>query len=88
MEIKPNYQAPQVGAAQAGRPAPRPVPDESGQVDFSDSSRLEQQLQNLPDVRPEAVQRGRELVADKQYPPQEGIRKISQLLAMNFADSL
>jgi hypothetical protein len=87
MEIKPNYQAASVDPTQAGRPAAKPTQSEDRSVDFSSSNRLEENLRNLPDVRPEVVQRGRELAADSNYPPPEGIRRISQLLAINFSDA-
>jgi hypothetical protein len=87
MEIKPNYQAASVDPTQLSKPAARPASAESRSVDFSSSERLEENLRNLPEVRPEVVQRGRELVADVNYPPPEGIRRISQLLAINFGES-
>jgi hypothetical protein len=87
MEIKPNYQAASVDPTQAGRPAAKPAKSDDQSVDFSGSQRLEENLRNLPDVRPEVVQRGRELVSDSNYPPPEGIRRISQLLAINFSES-
>jgi hypothetical protein len=87
MEIKPNYQASSVDPTQSGRPAAKPAQVENQSTDFSSSQRLDESLRNLPDVRPEVVQRGRELVGTVNYPPPEGIRRISQLLAINLSDS-
>jgi hypothetical protein len=86
MEIKPNYQAASVDPTQLAKPAAKPTQTEDRSVDFSRSDRLEEELKNLPDVRPEVVQKGRELVSDTNYPPREGIRRISELLAINYSD--
>lgn len=87
MEIKPNYQAASVDPTQLSKPAVKAPSVDDRSVDFSSTDRLEESLRNLPDVRPEVVQRGRELVSDSNYPPPEGIRRISELLAINFSES-
>jgi hypothetical protein len=45
---------------------------------------LEARFTDAPDIRPDVVARARALVADPQYPPAETIRKIANLLAINF----
>lgn len=67
-----------------GKPAVRPGQSNEPAVDFSSSQKLEQQLQSLPDARPEVVRHGRELVSGVNYPPQESIDRISHLLAIKL----
>jgi hypothetical protein len=45
---------------------------------------LDQALASVPDVRPEVVERARNLVNLVQYPPAETMRKIARLLAMEI----
>jgi hypothetical protein len=52
--------------------------------DFEQSRSLDAALAELPDVRAEAVARGKALVADPNYPSQEQIKKMSRLLAANL----
>lgn len=42
------------------------------------------ELDRLPEVRAEMVERGRNLVADPEYPPRKTLEGISQLLALGF----
>lgn len=88
MEIRSNYGSQPVNPTSAGKPAVRPGQSNEPAVDFSSSQKLEQQLQSLPDARPEVVQRGRELVSSVNYPAKEGIDRISQLLAIKLHDLL
>lgn len=87
MEIRSNYGSQPVNPAHTGKPAVRPGQSSESTVDISSSQKLEEKLQSLPDARPEVVQRGRELVSDVNYPPKEGIDRISQLLAIKFNDN-
>ena len=54
---------------------------------FSSSHALEQALTATPEVRSEAVERARNLIADVKYPPKETLNKIAHLLAMNLDNS-
>jgi hypothetical protein len=56
------------------------VPASEG-VSFSNTEALNQALAATPDVRSEAVERGRSLVSDRHYPPDEMIRKLATFLA-------
>lgn len=53
-------------------------------TDFKSSRALEKSVAGLPDMRPEAIARGLQLVGRVDYPPMETITKISNLLAMRI----
>jgi hypothetical protein len=57
-------------------------------VSLSDSTALEGALASVPDSRPEAVQRAKDLLADPNYPPLVLIQKLSRLLATNTDTSI
>ena len=87
MEINPNDITARVQRSDY-RPAARTVaPASSDQTDFSGVDRMNQQLRDTPDVRPQVVERGRELVSSPHYPPPEGIRQIARLLALSTPES-
>lgn len=69
---KPPVRAPDTG------PSPGPQ--------FQAAQALNGALIQLPDARPEVVERAKSLIHDPEYPPMEAIRKISSLLAMNLSD--
>ncbi|MCF7668395.1 MAG: hypothetical protein K9N48_01300 [Verrucomicrobia bacterium] len=50
-------------------------------VDFGHAQALEQSLRETPDVRPEMVQKAREVYGDPGYPPEEIVQRLSLLLA-------
>jgi len=60
------------------------APDDS----FSGSTALEGALQKTPDIRPDAVARGRELVNNGNYPSADTITKLSNFLASQLPASL
>jgi hypothetical protein len=64
----------------------RPAASKAGadDVSFQDSAVLETALEKLPETRAEAVERARNLIGDVHYPPEETIRKISHLLAIQL----
>ena len=71
----------------------RPVPprSEAKAVDhatFDKTAALERALRDEPEARPEAVARGEAMSSSAQYPPMEGIRGISRLLAASWPTSL
>ena len=48
------------------------------------SSALENQLRNLPAVRPEKIAEARALISDSQYPPDDVLDRIAVLLAAHI----
>jgi hypothetical protein len=65
----------------AGSGSTRPTNGDA--VSLTDSTALQAALQNVPDVRPEAVANAQELTANPTYPPLELIEKLALLLAEN-----
>ena len=51
---------------------------------FNQTAAVERALRDQPDARPEAVARGEAAIGSPQYPPMEGIKRISRLLAANW----
>jgi hypothetical protein len=62
----------------------------SGQDDvwLDQSAHLDRSFATTPEMRPEVVQRGRQMIGDVTYPPDETIRKLAALLAMNMAGAV
>ncbi len=54
---------------------------------FRNTDAVNSALQQAPDIRPEAVQRATEQVADVQYPPLSTIKAISNLLALRASQN-
>ena len=62
-------------------PAPRSSANhETDQVSTSLSSRVRDTLAAMPEVRPEVVERGRQLAADPHYPSADIMQKIAALI--------
>ncbi len=59
------------------------VPDASAAVSFSASDSLKSQLSSLSAPRPEAVAKGKQLVADASYPPDYLLDRVAKLLAIS-----
>ncbi len=53
---------------------------------FDGAAALNRALADTPELRPEAVERARELIGDVTYPPPETIKRIASLLALNVQD--
>ena len=51
---------------------------------FTRSDAVETELRNLPDSRPEAVARARQLISDANYPSSAMVKQLSQFLAANL----
>jgi hypothetical protein len=84
MQVNPSHHNDPVGQTEFVR---RPATPQKGAADnasFDSSTALNRALSQTPDVRPDAVARARQLIADVNYPPAEAIRKISDLLAMKI----
>jgi len=81
MKINSNTNPVRVDGAQLPKPAVSaklPVAEADA---FAGSTAVNSALRNLPDSRPEAVDRARLLINDPSYPGPETLRKVSQLLA-------
>jgi hypothetical protein len=74
-----------VGKPDPGKPAARrePTPAVSEGASFRTDA-LESSLKELPPVRPEKVERAKQLLADVQYPPDATLNGIANLLAMHL----
>jgi hypothetical protein len=83
MEIKANSS---VGAVPPGAvptaPRVRRVDQEAG--DFTGTEALERAMAQTPDVRPEAVARGRALLVLDDYPPPDVLRPLAVAFAAAF----
>lgn len=85
MQVNANQQIrPEIPVSPVGTHATSRKSDSTSEVEFSRSERLNRALENTPDVRAEEVVRAESLIQDVHYPPQETIRRISQLLALNW----
>ncbi len=85
MKIQSNLNAGGVpGATPAQRLASPATPEGDG-VSLTSSEALDSTLKSLPDVRPEAVERAKTLVADPNYPTPEMLQKLSRHLAEHLA---
>ena len=65
----------------------RPPTESFGSVDLTEAAALDDALRRLPEVRPEAVARARELVGSTNYPPRDILQSVAQLLAKEFRNS-
>jgi hypothetical protein len=71
------------GANQPEPVNPRPAAKAAAEpVAFEQVQSLEQALKNIPEVRSDKVEQAKALIANVQYPPQELISRIADLLAM------
>jgi hypothetical protein len=55
-------------------------PEDNDRLSAQLSSKVRATLAEMPEVRPEVVARGRELLADPSYPSAEIVRKIASLI--------
>ena len=80
MKIEPNLDPLQISMNPAQQP-PRPENVKSQDEFINSIDRLKEQLMNTDEgVRPEVVQRGKELLAPEFYPPLETVVRIANLL--------
>jgi hypothetical protein len=66
----------------------RELASRSDTAPFHQAAQLDQALDATPDVRPDVVQRGRELVKNVHYPSMETMRQIATLLAIHLNTEL
>lgn len=86
MEVKLSLNVNQATKVGASAPAPVQAPKVDQPASFGQTDALNESLKSTPDVRAEAVQRAKDLIADPSYPPPAVIRSISNLLAISLAD--
>ena len=67
------------------RSARRVEPRRTDASDFGEAEALRTALEKTPDVRPEAVARGKELVSLSSYPPPETLDRLARLLALELS---
>ncbi len=72
------------GAVPPQRAVPAAVSAPPNGALFADSTNLETALRDLPDSRPEAVDRAKQLITNGEYPSPELIEKLANLLASNI----
>jgi hypothetical protein len=72
---------PPVGGKPAGKPAPAAQSRDT--LDTTASTALRDALAALPEVRPEVVEKGRQLVVDTNYPPRAIIEDIARLIVQS-----
>lgn len=83
MEIKPSSSYSPIPPAET-RQTRKAVQETTEGVEFAGTAALQRALEATPDVRPEAVARGQELVKSDQYPPSETMQRLARLFAMEF----
>lgn len=63
------------------------VRPEGDQAEFVSSQSIDQALRSQPEARPEAVDKAKSLVEDASYPPDETVRRLANLLALDFSQN-
>ena len=76
--LNPAQNATQASKKQAANASSKSVSGDSLSLD--NSKMVEQALKSTPEIRPEVVARGKQLAADPNYPSQDVINKVAQLI--------
>lgn len=88
MEVRLNIHYESVSrTANSARPASEAHPLEKNlalESIGSPEAPFQAELEQVPEVRADVVERGRSLVADPEYPPRKTLEGLSQLLALGF----
>jgi hypothetical protein len=84
MEMDSNFSAARGNGASSAKRSARVFKDFSDETSFAQRPTLQDTLQNLPDSRPEAVARARQLIADPDYPS----LRAQHILARHLAEQL
>lgn len=66
------------------RPARRTAPAATDGGEFAGTEALKRALESTPEIRPEAVERGRALVGSNEFPPEQTLRRLARLFALEF----
>lgn len=85
MQVNPSHSSDPVGQTELVRRAAAKPQSASDGVSFGGFRALNQSLVETPDIRPEMVDRARQLINDTSYPPPVAISKISSLLATKIS---
>ena len=86
MQINPNSSPGAINRDEPAAPAVKRVSADSDSAVFNRTDALNQALSEENDVRPLEVQRAAALVSQVEWPPQETIRRIATLLALNLSN--
>ena len=82
MEINMKINAGSISATPAvKRSAPKPLSPNGDGDSFASTNALEGALKSLPDARPDAVARARQLINDPNYPSADTVKQLSSFLA-------
>jgi hypothetical protein len=84
MEINTNLSINGVDGSIAAKRATPTSNMPSDRVSLTNSSALDQALQNTPDSRPDMVARAQSLIADPNYPSSETLSAVARQLAGGF----
>ena len=84
MEVNPNASANAVPRPTGKPPVTSKAAPRTDSVSLRGTEAIDSALQQVPDVRTEAVTKAAMLVGDVKYPPLQTINAISNLLAMNL----
>jgi hypothetical protein len=60
--------------------APKPSSDSGERLSSANTDALREALNNSPEIRPDAVERGYKLSIDPNYPPRELIERLAKLM--------
>lgn len=83
MEIKPSNSYSPIPPTET-RATRRAAAEMGDAGEFTSTEALQRALQAAPDIRPEAVARGRELVKAETYPPSETLNRLARLFAVEL----
>lgn len=83
MQVNPSSNSGAVDGMNEAATVRRSRPESDG-ASFADSEALNRALQRTPDVRADEVSRAKGLVDDAKYPPEEGVKRIANLLAIHW----
>ncbi|MDB6020632.1 MAG: hypothetical protein JWQ04_489 [Pedosphaera sp.] len=87
MEINANMNA---GGVNPLIPAKRPAAGVKPMAEdnaFASSTALEETLKKIPDLRPQAIDRARDLISDPNYPTSENLKQLAKFLAAKLTAS-
>jgi hypothetical protein len=76
----PGNVRPETALAAAAHSAPKALRGPSDQIHIDKAATLRSSLQQVPEIRPEVVERARALAVDPAYPSDEIIRTVSAVI--------
>ena len=85
---RPEPQSPSLPDVRIARDEPLAALAARDEARFTSVSALNKALENLPVLRSEEIERGKQLVQNANYPPPYAIVRIARLLAMNWDSAL